>query len=585
MAYDLTTRIRLAFALITLLPCAAGAPAQSAPPGGAGAAVAIAETGAPEPPHLVTLVLQRRDELQLTDQQVKDLEGIRSEFRKQALQSLTEVRLAELKRDELLEQKPLNAPALTEQIKKIDELKIKIHAANLEFIGRVGAKLTDAQLERLEPLITAAITAPASSTAPDLREQIRSALKEQFEQQDVVEIKTTQAITTRLIDWAKAFGIVIGIPLGILLTVLGLLGVKTYKDFKKKVSAVGQEIDKSLQTYKGDINAKLTEAHKNAADVKAEADKVITELRTEAGKITGEMRTEAGKITAEFVGLKSQLAAASALSKDVKELASKVKNIETFVLESSPELTPEVSSLLDSALRSFQKYFQDLGFTPDDPDESVKVHLDPQRVFTARFNPNNNEIEIAPILAKDTDVMFRLYAHYILVLLAGDVQKEWKFPHRAIESGLSFYYASSYNDKNLYGDKVTPLLREQFPQEMARNPNVRVYNLDNVLKLDGNEWAQPATDPSSFDEMEYKSRLGLAGEAWGGACWSIRKALGKELADKILYRAWLNLPPPVDGADPYPAFANQILTASRELGGDQGAEKVREVFSLRGLVV
>ncbi len=64
----------------------------------------------------------------------------------------------------------------------------------------------------------------------DLRQEIQTILKEEFKDQKLVEVEVTEAVVTKLTDWAKLLAYFAGIPIAALLLVLGALGAKKYTD-------------------------------------------------------------------------------------------------------------------------------------------------------------------------------------------------------------------------------------------------------------------------------------------------------------------------------------------------------------------
>src|SRR5689334_20854541 len=68
-----------------------------------------------------------------------------------------------------------------------------------------------------------------------LREQVEGIITERYKDQKVVELETTQAIASRLSEWAKLFGFFVGIPIAVLILILAILGIRTYTDFSNQV--------------------------------------------------------------------------------------------------------------------------------------------------------------------------------------------------------------------------------------------------------------------------------------------------------------------------------------------------------------
>jgi hypothetical protein len=57
-----------------------------------------------------------------------------------------------------------------------------------------------------------------------LQSQVERIVRGRIKDRKIVEIETTQAIATRLTDWAKMFAFFVGIPTAVLLLILATLG-------------------------------------------------------------------------------------------------------------------------------------------------------------------------------------------------------------------------------------------------------------------------------------------------------------------------------------------------------------------------
>lgn len=560
---------RAAFVLALLL-CAASAQAQSAAVGAPATPPTAASPDADvaESPPLVSLVLQRRGELQLSVQQVKDLESIRTDFRRQAIRNLADLRLAEIDRDELLNAKPLDMTVLAAKLKQIDDLKIGMHEANVDFAKGVAAKLTAAQRQKLEPLLAASVALPAAGE-PNLRQEIRSALKEQFEQQDVVEIKTTQAIAARLLDWAKNFAIAVGVLVTLGGAAFAFVGVSTIKDLRTKAEGIGGEAEKVGR----EVSEKVLKVTSRAVEV----ENTLHALETRANSA----KDTADSIDEKFMeALKRIDHVEEDLSNKVKELAKRVTRLEPISFKGE-KLPPEQEQAFIVAILSFQEYFQTLDFTLGQKRELV-INIDRDKVFDNEYDFESNTMILAPIIAADLNIVCRLYAHRALEHEAEANHLLDIFAYCLIESGLSLYFAASYRNKPTFAEQIVPQLEKEMPEDLNLRPQVRVVNLENSLKLDGidiNKYDQSLYEDAPNDYWVARTD---GGEAWGGAFWEMRVALGKASADKLLFTAWRNLPPAEDGRDSFVTFVKEVLKADGANGGNH-ADLIKKLFANRGL--
>jgi uncharacterized protein YoxC len=63
----------------------------------------------------------------------------------------------------------------------------------------------------------------------------------------MVELEITQAIATRLTEWAKLLGYFVVVPLAVFALILGLLGWHTFSDVEKTFSHATAEVQKAQQ--------------------------------------------------------------------------------------------------------------------------------------------------------------------------------------------------------------------------------------------------------------------------------------------------------------------------------------------------
>ena len=126
--------------------------------------------------------------------------------------------------------------------------------AGHRYCGSCGAVL-DADAGPLQDLIDTVV-----------RQQVAEAAAEQFKNQKVIEHELTDAVTTRLSTWAKFY---VGIPLGILLTALGILG------YDKLAS-----LDKLVDDAKKGLEPRLKQAKEQATKLNKDIDNEQAEVKT-----------------------------------------------------------------------------------------------------------------------------------------------------------------------------------------------------------------------------------------------------------------------------------------------------------------
>jgi hypothetical protein len=293
----------------------------------------------------------------------------------------------------------------------------------------------------------------------------------------LLEVETTQAIVTRLTDWAKLFGFFLGIPLALLLGTLAILGIHTYTDFTGKVS----------------------EARKQALEPLA-----ATSL-------------EAKRIAEAYKNLGAQLRATETLSSQVSALSNKVSQIEQVVrFRPSASLTPELKHNLGNLLRDYYGYLHSVGFSL--AAEPPSLAIDPSANTNSYYEPSKNQITVSPDLAS-TMAPLREYTHRVLTALKPDgIQAD----PTGIESGLADYFPSSFLKDSDFARDVWAVFKKVYPGMQL--PSRDLNNRRSFTEI----------QPGRTEEHD-------AGTVWGGAFWEMRQRIGQTTADHLLLVSWKNL--------------------------------------------
>jgi hypothetical protein len=357
-----------------------------------------------------------------------------------------------------------------------------------------------------------------------LNQRIQSILKEQLKDKQLVELEITESIVSRLSNWTKLLGFFVGIPLLLLAFLLGFFGIQTYSDFSKIVKATQKNISDQLQ-----------HAQKQADLLKEQSDRLLT----------------------EYNNLRTQLVDASVVAQEVKTLAKKVEQIEEKIaFEPSTALPAELKAKIESSLYSFQNYFTELGFKPIKG--SLTVKIDPNLENNAYYIPGENQIVIGASVAGDKDMALWTYASHVLSALRTKLVKtdESSDPtYLALSTGLSDYFTCSFNND--------PLLSKQSRHSLRNLENQSKFS--NLPTLAGqNQWFKEAA-------------------AWGGALWEIRKLLGKNVADRLVFTTW-TVPQSLRGGSKIATnFVERLLKIAQSSNTKQDVDKIRLVFERRGL--
>jgi hypothetical protein len=105
-----------------------------------------------------------------------------------------------------------------------------------------------------------------------------------------------------------------------------------------------------------------------------------------------------------------------------------------------------------------------------------------------------------------------------------------------------------------------------------------------------NSRANGANDNSTLDNSrnikEFKPISAVVVEGiyiWGGAFWELRKSLGQNISDKLLYMAWQSIQGSDIKKNNPKDFVDSVLKADRLLEGSRHDSQIKEVFRRRGM--
>jgi hypothetical protein len=190
--------------------------------------------------------------LKLTPEQAQALALIRTEYQKRALKKRAELQVAELELEELRAKSPVDIGAVEAKVKQSDALKTELRIDNIKAAEAARDQLTTGQRTQLDALQKANPVAAGTEaqTDPNLQQRVQAIVKEQYKDQKMVELETSEAVVTKVMDWAKTFGLVLGIPLAALGAALAFLGIKTVADLRTLAANARTDFAKTIESVK-----------------------------------------------------------------------------------------------------------------------------------------------------------------------------------------------------------------------------------------------------------------------------------------------------------------------------------------------
>ena len=361
--------------------------------------------------------------------------------------------------------------------------------------------------------------APISPSQSGIDRLVREFLERNTKDKDVVEVGLAMKAADLLIGWVKIFGVFVAVPGAVLLTVLGWFGVSTFRDVREKrdqMNADLEEARRDVREKRDQTNADLEETRKTALRVDA-AREDAEALVTKTSESLSSVELQLQRLQVLF----------SQNEQRIEALDVTVKNILEFAPEA--KLSGATQKRMSENLDKFKTYFKSLGYQPSSAeDSSVIVRTDDpdhhiQRGLIAYYNPEINTMYINPDYSDSEYPALRQYAHRVLYAsitlpnLSGapdSTTRKWQ----GLEYGLADYFPASFRNE---------LKLEAISTKSDPSKNLTVDLSDSA--------SFKAVTTDQFMHRE------LAQQAWRATLWEIRGKIGREVADKCVYRAWCDL--------------------------------------------
>jgi Spy/CpxP family protein refolding chaperone len=101
---------------------------------------------------LVSLILQNRQELQLTPEQVQKLETLRLDFQKASIKRSADLQVAELELEQVRKKEPVNLAKVEAQVRRTETLRAEQRLSRIKAIEEGKALLSPEQRQKLDTL-------------------------------------------------------------------------------------------------------------------------------------------------------------------------------------------------------------------------------------------------------------------------------------------------------------------------------------------------------------------------------------------------------------------------------------------------
>lgn len=206
-------------------------------------------------------------------------------------------------------------------------------------------------------------------------------------------------------------------------------------------------------------------------------------------------------------------------------------------------------------ITTIHDFFKTLGHDKLDRPMKAVVHLG-DNYDNAYFSPWQGMVAFGDgnkfnCLAREASVAYHEYSHAVLNSIK---YLTYSGESGAINEGQADYFACSVTDDPLLGEWVVAKMEKPF-----------LRNVENDLHYPEDIHGEVHAD----------------GKIWGAVLWDLRKALGKEVSDLLIYTSHYNLKSSsckfIDGY-------NAIITADKTLNEGKNIEAIDKVFAARGII-
>jgi len=387
------------------------------------------------------------------------------------------------------------------------------------------------------------IARAARAAVPDVVDRM---LREKYKDQKSVELETAELIAERTMKWAKALGFFLGIPALLIAAIFSFIGIKTYGD-------VSATLDKVTVA-----RTALEASQKQLESTQTKGAQLAGEVENAAGRIR-KLSEEAATLSTELAGARTRLAAIPQIEQRQRDIEVDLKNIKSYVLRDSSAVPQDRRRKLDTLISQYRTYLNERGLPGPAKVPEVTTEGD-RRGMISYYLPDKGQIVIDKRAIDDDGVVLREFTHhYLLSVTPFKMSGE---EADAVESTVAFYLPASFLKDPAIGGIAAKNLG---------HPRRYFVNLNNEKTF------------AEFESLPREQRPHDGAEILGAMLWNVRDVAGRERADTILIRTWIEFAKPSNKADSVQDFFKLYLRHARTALDQATASRVASVFARRGM--
>lgn len=117
--------------------------------------------GSKEERPLISMMLDNREKLGLSSEQVKNLEQLRRDFQKESIRREADLRIAEMDLEALLDAQTVDLTKVEPKVRETEHLRADMRLARIRTIEKGKQQLTADQRKKLQELLSESLSTPA----------------------------------------------------------------------------------------------------------------------------------------------------------------------------------------------------------------------------------------------------------------------------------------------------------------------------------------------------------------------------------------------------------------------------------------
>lgn len=367
--------------------------------------------------------------------------------------------------------------------------------------------------------------------------------------------------TERTMKWAMTLGFFIGLPVLMVAAILGFIGVKIYSDLNATLEKVTV------------ARAALETSHKQLESSQSRGAQLTGDIEGATARIR-KMIEEATTLDAELTRARARLAVIPQIEQRQRALEADLNDIKASAGRDGPGVARDKSGAdpragatrrFETLISQYRRYLEDCGLPRPATVPEITTRGE-EKGAVSYYVAGKNQIVVDQRLIDDEGMVLREFTHHYLgrVTPVGTPDREAYARWYALESTIAFYLPASFLKNPLVGAVAAKNLGQgsRYPFNLKSEKSVTEFR-----KLPKPQWPYAGA------------------EILGAVLWSVRDAVGRETADGVLVKAWVEFAGSPSRSDVVDDFFRLYLARVRAALDASATAKVTSVLAERGVTI